>query len=412
MAIKRTTRQRRSRSSISRRKAKYTPFGDVGAKLGGIFGAPGFGRAAGSAIGSIFGSGDYVMNTQPIMTNSLITSSTEVPAFTGPQSTIIRHREYIKDITTSSTAGAFKIEQFQINPGLYESFPWLSNISQCFDEYRLRGMVFQYKTTSSDALNSTNTALGTVIMATEYNAANTTSFTNKQSMESSEWAQSAKPSVSQIHAIECNPAYNAGDGHLFIRHGDPPTGQDLRWYDQGIFNIATTGFQGTNVTIGELWVSYEVELFKSKLPDSLPGLTYSAHLRGSNTGSWNSAPLGLIKVLQNATMPDFTYSSTDFSFYSPPGALYEITIRWVCTTGALTAVTVPGVFGASIVTRGNSTVYSNLAGVSGEAIYHFFIQSNTTIPGTVRVELSAISSTLSGGFVDIYINNVDSSITA
>jgi hypothetical protein len=39
-------------------------------------------------------------------------------------------------------------------------FPWLSNIAQNFESYKLRGLVFEFKSMSGDALTSTNTALG------------------------------------------------------------------------------------------------------------------------------------------------------------------------------------------------------------------------------------------------------------
>ena len=55
---------------------------------------------------------------------------------------------------------------------------------------------------SADALNSVNTALGQVIMATDYNAANPP-FAQKSEMENYEYGQSAKPSESAIHPIEC-----------------------------------------------------------------------------------------------------------------------------------------------------------------------------------------------------------------
>lgn len=76
------------------------------------------------------------------------------------QPIIITHREYIGDVITSGTAGAFKTNTYYINPGLNKTFPWLSQIAQNFESYRMLGCAFEFKSMSSDALNSTNTALG------------------------------------------------------------------------------------------------------------------------------------------------------------------------------------------------------------------------------------------------------------
>lgn len=59
----------------------------------------------------------------------------------------------------------------------------------------IEGMYLEYRTMSADALNSTNTALGQVIMSAQYNAGNP-DFTNKQEMENYEGGVSVKPSQS------------------------------------------------------------------------------------------------------------------------------------------------------------------------------------------------------------------------
>lgn len=94
------------------------------------------------------------------------------------KATLITHREYIGDIISSPTAGAFSFNTYSINPGYVGTFPWLSNIAQNFESYKMHGLVFEYKTMSVDALNSVNTALGQVILSVQYDAANAP-FTNK-----------------------------------------------------------------------------------------------------------------------------------------------------------------------------------------------------------------------------------------
>lgn len=140
------------------------PAGLIGSAIGGYVGGP-----PGSAIGSVLGSsaadllkhvagiGDYTVNYNTIL------KPDSVPQFSGNRTFVVSHREYIQDIVSSSSAGAFKIDSFLINPGDPATFPWLSNLAQNFEEYRIHGMIFQFKTTSANALNSTNTALGTIV---------------------------------------------------------------------------------------------------------------------------------------------------------------------------------------------------------------------------------------------------------
>ena len=85
---------------------------------------------------------------------------------------------------------------------MIETYPWLANVAGRFEEYNIEGMLFEYKSMYSDAAVQTGGSLGSVIMATSYNAAKPL-FASKIEMENYEFAMSAKPSVSMCHPIEC-----------------------------------------------------------------------------------------------------------------------------------------------------------------------------------------------------------------
>lgn len=250
----------------------------IGSALGGAYGGPGGAKLGGAVgglahyIGRIFGSGDYVTSPNPVKYNILVNES-QVPQFGSmPNQVHVRHREYIGDILTSNTIGAFRIQHFPINPGMAVTFPWFSQVcGATFQQYRINGMVFEYRTMSSDSLNSTNTALGSVIMATEYDSTDTV-FVNKAEMENTEFGVSCKPSCNMMHAIECDRRQTSVS-EQYIRNSAPPPNADIRMYDLGRFSIATVGFQAANVNIGELWVTYDITLFKAVLepPLSLAG---------------------------------------------------------------------------------------------------------------------------------------------
>jgi len=234
--------------------------GPAGGAVGGMIG-----RGAGAMISKLFGHGDYaVSNIDQLKKNNLVLSnSAQIPMFgSGKVACKFVHREFLGDVYSSSTAGAFKIDSYPINPGLNTTFPWLSGVVGAkFQQYRINGMTFEFRSMSSDALNSTNTALGSVIMSTDYDSADV-QFASKQEMENTEYGVSCKPSCNMLHGIEC-ARFQTPVSELYIRAFDVPSGKDIRLYDLGRFSIASTGCQGTNVNLGELWVTYDVDAFKA-----------------------------------------------------------------------------------------------------------------------------------------------------
>lgn len=176
-------------------------------------------------------------------------------------SVIIRHREYVGDIAGTVS---FTNRNFPINPGLNGTFPWLSQVAAAFEQYRFRGMIWEFKSTSADSVINAqpNVGMGTVVMATQYNSLDP-GFTNKIEMENYEYANSSKPAVSFIHPVECalNQTPNTP---LYVRTGAIPADADERLYDMGNFNVATSGLAADGGVIGELWVTFEIELFKPK----------------------------------------------------------------------------------------------------------------------------------------------------
>lgn len=280
----------------------------VGAALGGGIGSM-LGGPSGMAIGSVLGSsaadmlkhvtgiGDYVVNYNTIL------HPDQVPEFSrgNKRGFIVTHREYIMDVISSASAGAFNINSFAINPGDPATFPWLSNIAQQFEEYRIHGMIFNFKTTSADALNSTNTALGTVVMATQYNTISP-AFTNKQQMENYEFGSSTTPSNSLMHPIECDPKISSFGPVYTVRLGAGTDTGDERLYDIGRFSIATVGMQGTSVNLGELSVTYQCEFFKPRLSNT----EFAVHWQLGGASGTVTAAAPLSNAILSSTSANFT----------------------------------------------------------------------------------------------------------
>lgn len=205
------------------------------------------------------------------------------PGFTG--NARIRKREYVQDIYSSTS---FQNISFGINPANATLFKWLSQIAQCYQEYKFHGLVFEFVSTSADALNSTNTALGSICLSTDYNAASA-AFTTKAQAENADFSSSAKPSECVMHGVECASSMTINNGHLYIsgnNNGTAPSGEDIKTYNLGLFQVVTTGSQAA-ANIGELYVTYDVEFFKTSDNGILSGST-ADHWYITDCGNGNS----------------------------------------------------------------------------------------------------------------------------
>jgi hypothetical protein len=224
----------------------------VGLVLGGRRGGE-IGRYLGDTAADIFGAGAYVLHQNSLMKNG-------VPNFASLDKTMrIAKREYLGQFAGTTT---FTATAFSINPGLGSFAPWLSMIARNFTEYKLHGCVMVLVSTSANALNSTNTALGSVMLATEYNV-EAPAPTHKIQMENMLGAVSGRPSENLIMGVECKSDMTPYKTH-FIRSGSIPADDDLRLYDWGTIYLATTGMQAAS-ELGEVWISYDIEFLMPRI---------------------------------------------------------------------------------------------------------------------------------------------------
>lgn len=238
----------------------------IGSKVGGHFGDKWSGK--GVYTGRQYsGRGAYVPSNQ----NELISGSDEkapVIQSAGDEtgSLMITHREYIGDIFAPPTATVsdFTVQSFPLNPGLEQTFPWLSQIAQNYEEYELEQCVFEFVSTVQD-INSANGQVGTIITATQYNASRP-DFTDKPAMAAYAHSVSGKSTDNQNHGVECDPSKLSGSEGKFVRANPVMTGEDLKTYDHGRFQLATHNIPAAMAggTLGELYVYYTVKLRKPK----------------------------------------------------------------------------------------------------------------------------------------------------
>jgi hypothetical protein len=354
-----------------------------------------FAQFAGDSFSKVFGLGAYKMRQNSLFD---VQTQSQVPAMhSSSESVVFRHREYITDINTQAL---YVSQSFPINPGLQTTFPYLSTIAQQFQEYEFRGLIFEFKSTSGDAIASSSSALGSIAMCIQYRA-DAQPPLDKQALLNEMWAVDAKPSVNTILPVECSPAENPY-AVQYVR-SNTYTG-DIKMYDIGLLTIATSGAQAT-FNAGELWASYEVVLRK-------PVVTGYLDLAG-NAGEYyssaysNAAPMGSLNPqtplpggLSNWVSIDSTGTILTFSV---PGTFL---VSWNWNSGSNVSLTGPIVTGSSGSTN-QGALQSPSSGTAGTNLNTTHIWQNL---GTAKwtLTLSGGLSLPAGGVFRLYIAQLSS----
>lgn len=247
------------------------------------------------------GRGAYTANN---LVNGGRPSMEYVSANDETQTLIISHREYLQDIFGASTAG-FTCESWNLNPGLTENFPWLSQIAMNYEEYEFIQLVYDFQSTvDPSATNNTSGACGTIIMATNYNAASP-KFTNKETMMQYHGANSGRVTEHHCHGVECDPAKNAGAPQKYTRVNPVQSGQDLKSFDLGTFQLAQVNLPSTffNQQIGELWVTYTVKLTKPRVMAAMAGNVAEYRVTSTPGTETLANPLASPLFMQQSVIP-------------------------------------------------------------------------------------------------------------
>jgi hypothetical protein len=244
----------------------------------------------------------------------------------------IKHTEYIGDLIASGSQ--FESQSYGINPGDSGTFPWLSSIAINFQHYKFRKLVFEYRPLVSEGTTAaTNTLLsmGAVILGTQYDSV-VGPYPNKATMAEADFSVTAKPSEHILHAIECEPKYNPL-GILFVSGNQAVTDSgipnaDIRMQNIGIFQIANQGIpfpadhDGETTDLGEIWVHYEVDLFKPQLNAGLTNLL-SCHYNSVGSGVGNPGPYapfggnadtGIQPIASAGSLLQLGFTSDTFTF--------------------------------------------------------------------------------------------------
>jgi len=229
--------------------------------------------------------GDYgpvntnaIVKGAPASAAGIVTHSTQNSNMSNEGDIILSHKEFVQNIvitcgTNGQASSSFTNQTFPLNPGLQSTFPFLSQLAQNFTLYSMQGLMFQYKPTSGE-MGVNSQQLGKIIMATDYDP-DAQPFINSVQMENYQFSNSAKPSLGQVHGVECKPTQSLLD-MKYIRTGKST--KDKALTDIGLFQLATEGIpfpsyvvEGTTLVVGELWATYTIKVSRANLYSSLLG---------------------------------------------------------------------------------------------------------------------------------------------
>lgn len=332
----------------------------IGSTIGG--GIQKYGPMLGKLVMARFtGGGDYQLKSNSLVAGSSGTDMQNVQIIPGgPRSTRIVYKEYIGDVyTDATTAGAFNIKGYNLNPALMSTFPWLSTIAQQFEQWTPNGIIFEFRSTSSEY--TATQALGSVIMATEYDPVDTP-YTNKQQMLNAAYSSEMKPSERGFHGVECDPRDNP-NRIFYTRAASIPAGTDIRDYDLGTFYIATQGSGTTNLNLGSLYIHYDITLRKEQIFGGVSDkgqLFASYQLNGANSTQpiGSTAPTKLSGTLGSTDLvPDISYPQLIFPYWTT-GVRWKITYIYVMSAALNTGGVIfnaSGGTGTAVTTRSSAT---------------------------------------------------------
>lgn len=288
------------------------------------------------------------MSLAPVAISNMIT--TRKPRINVASSGVrVQHTEYIGEVFGSVN---FTSTAYSINPGVGNTFPWLSLIAGLYESYSFRNLQFHYCTQKATTTN------GVVMMAVDYDA-NDTAPPSKLQVMAYEGAVRCQPWVNEV--FTCSRAGLDVFKNRYVRLSTVAN-TDLKTFDVGTFYVCTQGNADASV-LGELYVTYDVEFSTPQY-----NTTGWASL-GSNKSTGSTGISSLLLLGSNPTMNiagsgmNINYSNLTgvYSFTSPGEYLIVYSHT---TTAATTGTPAVALTGGSLVSTVNAAYSANLANIT------------------------------------------------
>lgn len=255
----------------------------------------------------------------------------------------ITHLPYREEcIGTFSTAINFtNTTNLILNAANLVTFPWLSGIAAKYEYFKFRRVGIKFVSSSADAVGSTNTALGTVLINTNYDIL-APAYASQLEMEGyggGKLVEEACPDKNQIHWCEPNGVkggvsggwrYNLSSSATSSATAPYPASSSAHDYDVGLLQVASAGAQAASVA-GRLYMCYEVDLANPLIVPGAPvgGLAHWSMINGTTANNFATS------VLQAGnTLLGITLSSNTINFPANQPGNYKIDLTMAGATSA------------------------------------------------------------------------------
>lgn len=203
---------------------------------------------------------------------------------------VISNQEYVQTVYGNPSGVNFVSTTYNVNPGLAEVFPMLSQFAGNFENYELIQCAFHFETLLDEGVFQSSTGqVGDILMYSHINPDQT------ELQNVSEFIQAgghiSRATKGAISGVECDPDQlrgldNAGINR--VRVYPIASDEDASDYDQAKFQFAVSNTPSTLVDqpIGRLYVSYTVRLIKPRLHTLLARNQLSDVFYGKSTTAY------------------------------------------------------------------------------------------------------------------------------
>lgn len=289
-----------------------------------------------------------------------------LPVINSSQNTSrVVHRELIANIVGSAT---FSVPfSFPLNPGMSQTFPWLSVIAQQWEQYRFNSLRFCYYTRTG------TTTIGSLQLIADYDAADSAPLSEfiassyQDVVEDAPWKDIfCELKSSSLHAM---------GPRKYIRTGPLAANLDIKTYDSGTMFVGTTDASGSPPW-GKLWVEYDVTFSVPQI--SLVGPSSNTYLHATANVPTSSSILPTPTVV-SGTLPVSVVAST-ITFPSPGVYLVNYTVQATTATEG------------SLILGGGATFDSSFG--SGGTGFHISGSGTSSLTESAIVQTNANNQTL------------------
>jgi len=327
--------------------------------------------------------------------------------------------------SVASAGSTFTNTTYIINPANNVTFPWLSGIAAKFEKYRFRKLHFKFVSTSADAVGSTNTALGSVLLNTNYDVLDS-AFANQVQMEDYGGAAEDKPAEHQVHVVDTAGRRGGDAGARFnlvsaaqTAATEPyPTNSSAHDYDLGLFQIATVGQQAVS-TLGRLYVCYQVQLIRRKIDTPLGQSILASHLASApvhSAAAAGSAFLGTSGGVLRAGS-NIAVVATSNTFTLPIAGRMLVAALWNGDTiAAVPTFSVGSNITAVATLLGNALAGQSSVGTDGlgdTTAWRLAVYDVATAGSAAANTITVTGLTgMTAGDADIYVAQISSGLTS